>query len=185
MPLNTQENRAMKSMNIVFFMRKWKSAGIFFLLTAFLCLCACEKVVVTESKNGITASTLPGTGYGVVVLSENGSLILLGHLLFDEIQGDNISGRWCMETWGEQPAFSTLPVNTGEGFPDAVDLESYTGQVFGDMIIIKLYLPDSEESLGIVIEEQIDEELFGTATLLPNKAFQGSIKAILLSQVDD
>lgn len=175
----------MKSMNTVFLMEKWQSIRIYLLLTAFLSMCSCEKDGVTDSKNGVTISTLPGTSYGVAVLNDKGSVTLLGHLLFDDIQGDNITGRWYMETWGEQPVFSMLTVNTGEAFPDTAELKSYTGMVFGDIIIITLHLPDSEESLGIVIEEQTGEELFGTVTLLPNKEFQGSIKAIRLLQVAD
>ena len=165
--------------------RKCESAEILLILTAFLCLLGCDKNVMDENNNGVIVSTLSGKGYGVVVFSENGSLVLLGHLLFDEIQGDTISGRWCMETWGEQPAFPTLPVNTGVGFPDAVELENYTSLIFGDMIIINLHLPDTEETLGIVIDKQIDEELFGTATLLPGKAFQGTIKAIQSKHIDN
>ena len=133
---------------------------------------------MTGSINGVIVSELTGKEYGVAVFSENGSLTLFGHILFDEIQGETISGRWCMETWGKQAEFPTLAINTGGAFPEKTNLLSYSGQVFGDMIILLLHLPDSEKSLGIVFDEQAGKELFGTVTLLPGKAFEGSIKAI-------
>jgi|GEM_PF-6409357 hypothetical protein len=158
------------------------TAVLLFALGAFMCFCACGKDTVTDSPSGVTVSELAGTEYGVAVLSENGSLTLFGHILFDEIEGETISGQWCMETWGEQTEFPTLAVNTGEAFPEKTNLLSYSGRVFGDMIILELLIPDSETSLGVMFDKQDGEELFGTATLLPGKGFNGSIKAIKSAQ---
>ncbi|MFC1650024.1 hypothetical protein ACFL2X_00490 [Candidatus Latescibacterota bacterium] len=145
---------------------------------------ACDDNGFTENKDGVVAETLHGKDYGVVVYSDSNPLVLMGHLSFQDIDGDIISGGWYMEAWGEQPHFSTLPVNMGEEFPGNDKLEAFTGQIFGDMIIINLDLPGSEESLGIVLERQDGDELFGSATLLPDKAFDGKFKALIYSEAD-
>ena len=169
----TQEN----SMKTIFRLLSLLSVYIACFVLPILLL-GCEKNNVIGNTSGVSVSDLPGTKFGTVVMNESDKISLLGWIHFDDIQGDRITGQWIFETWGDQPYFPMLPVNTGGGFPEASYISDFTGQVFGDMVIISIPMQGSTDSIGIVLDTQEGDELRGSVTLLPGMKFKGSIKAL-------
>ena len=152
---------------------------IFLIFILTIVIVGCGGKSPTEADNGVTISDLPGSTYSIVVMDNRNSLVLLGRLCFDTITDENISGAWLFETWGEQEDFPGLVVNGGEQFPAGIPDTPFAGQIFGDMVIIKIPLPDNDNrTLGIVIDEQDGDRLYGSADTLPDKIFSGRIDAI-------
>ena len=147
-----------------------------FVLPVFLLGCAKGDVVNDDS--GVVISDIANSEYGTVVMNESDSISLLGWIHFDEINNDTVNGQYIFETWGNQPYFPMFSVNTGSSFPEADFISDFTGQIFGDMVIIKMPLPGSTDSIGIVFDIQEGDELRGSVTLLPGMGFRGSIKAL-------
>ena len=161
----------------IFRLLSLRSASVFcFVILIFLF--GCGKNNVVDDTSGISVKDLPGAEYGTVIMNGSGKISLLGWIHFGDINGDEITGQWIFETWGEQPYFTTFPSNTSGYFPDAGYVSEFNGQVFGDKVIISLPVPDSNDSIGIILDTQDGTELRGSVTLLPDKKFKGSIKAL-------
>ena len=152
-------------------------------LAAAMVSCGGERV--TEGRSGVETSQLAGTDYALAVLDAEDGLVLLGRLTFEAIDGEQVRGGWRLETWGEQPDFDGLPVNRGAVFPEDADLGAFTGQIFGDWVIVRIALPRAGDSLGLVFQEQDGEELLGTATLLPSGLFKGRVRGLRAGSVLD
>jgi hypothetical protein len=151
---------------------------MFFLLLLAATGWGCRTQNPAEDANGVVVSELPGTSYGVAILDNHGLVTLLGKLRFDSVSDDTITGTWLLETWGEQPGFPGLIVNTGEQFPDGPPVSTFSGQVFGDAVILRLPMPQGDRVLGIFIDRQDGTRLFGSVDTLPDQEFSGSIEAL-------
>lgn len=152
---------------------------------AVLCVTGCSKGGVTEDKKGVIIEDLAHSDIAVVVGTSKNSIVLMGHLKFDEIGETEVTGSWRFETWGENSTFSMLPVNTGPAFTEPDYIGTFTGTVFGDMLILDVPLPESESSLGIVLDRQEGENIYGSVSMLPDKTFSGSLKALKYSSESD
>lgn len=111
-------------------------------------------------------ATLAGGTFNVVAKNANASIVLLGTLHLGPIVGTSIGGTWDMRQWSG----SDIPGLPGRG--------SVTGSVFGRAAILQLDLPGRAESLGIVVDAQVNERITGTISLLPSRSFRGSLEAI-------
>jgi len=149
-----------------------------FLVLLLVLSWGCGTKSPVEENTGVAVSELPGTTYGVAILDEHGSTVLLGRLRFDTISEETITGTWLFETWGEQPEFPGFAVNTGGHFPEGVPVDAFSGRVFGDMVILRVPLPVGDRVLGIVIDEQDGNRLFGPVNTLPDQKFSGRIDAV-------
>lgn len=138
----------------------------------------CSKDSPNEDKPGVQTEALTGADVAVVVMDGKKSVVLMGHLLFEDITAETVTGKWRFETWGENGAFSMLPANWGPDFTGTDYIGDFTGTVFGDMLILDIPLPESASSLGIVLDHQEGENIYGSAALLPDKTFSGSLKAL-------
>ncbi len=138
----------------------------------------CSKDSPNEDKPGVQTADLAGSDVAVVVMNGKKSVVLMGHLLFEDITETTVAGKWRFETWGENGTFSMLPANWGPDFTGTDYIGEFTGTVFGDMLILDIPLPESTSSLGIVLDRQEGENIYGSAALLPDKTFSGSLKAL-------
>lgn len=111
-------------------------------------------------------ATLAGGTFDVVAQNANESIVLLGTLHLGPIVRTAIGGTWEMRQWRG----SDIPGLPGRG--------SVTGSVFGRAAILQLALPGTTESLGIVVDAQVNERITGTISLLPSRSFRGSLEAI-------
>ena len=92
-------------------------------------LSGCGKDNIVNEDTSIDISSLPGSEYNVAILDNDEDLVLLGRIKFNSIEGDLITGKWRLETWGEQKHFTVLPVNTGDDIPGNEYLDDFTGMV--------------------------------------------------------
>jgi len=148
----------------------------------FIVYCGNDRIV--DNRPGISVENIPGTEYGIAVFDDSKSLVLLGRILFADMDETAVSGEWRLETWGEHPLFPMLPVNRGEGFPGPEYTGCFTGRVFGGIVIISIQLPDSPDSFGFVFEYQDGDKLTGTASLLPDLAFDGRFEAMPIPKAE-
>lgn len=138
-----------------------------------LCVClfilvagGCDSAEVAEAPT-FAEDALSNTTYNVVVLDEHDAVILLGELAFGERQENAVSGSWQLSPWGEQASFAALP---GDG--------SFTGLIHGQAAIVQIALPETEATLGLIIEGVLDDRLVGSLRLLPGSEFEGRFEAI-------
>lgn len=132
----------------------------------------------TDNTSGVDTTELEGSHFSAAVMNKNDSLTLMGWLIFDDVDGDAVHGRWCFESWGTQTDFPDFPVMTDGQFPEMNNLNSFTGTIHGDMVIVRLTMPGTSDTIGIVLDEQRGDEIFGTVSLLPEMSFKGTIKAL-------
>lgn len=136
----------------------------FALMTFLLIGCKSDEIVVPTAFN---ENDLSNVSYNFVGLDQEETVVILGQLNFAEIEGLNISGKWGLETWGEQPQFPHLPA---EG--------AFKGFIHSDVAIINIDLPETEAFLGLVVEGFSENRLVGTLRLLPESKFSGRFEAI-------
>jgi hypothetical protein len=153
-----------------------KIVQVFFLLSVFIFSCSHDKQPVAPTLFSI--EDISNTSYNIIAKNDAGTVILLGHIHFTQSESDQISGTWNLETWGKNSLFPTLPVNEGKKFPDDKSLGTFTGYVFGEQAIVKLSLPSSDNSLGMIVKGTSNGKLVGKITLLPGKEFDGNFEAI-------
>ena len=140
---------------------------------------SCQNNNPVSSAESFNPNELLGTTLSVFTKNEN-SDILMGILSFDNFNADSVSGRWRFESWGEQPLFYPLPVNSGEKFPALADLGVFKGFIFGDELIITFTLPDTDVTVGIVLNRKTGNKIKGELTLLPDKKFVGRLEGIIV-----
>jgi hypothetical protein len=115
----------------------------------------------------VTPNALSGQTYNVLSKNEDESVILLGHLRFDPIQDTDVTGTWDLQQWSGPAAVPGLPANG-----------AFTGSLEGSTLILKLTLPEPENSLGIVSRGFVMGRLSGRMSLLPSLGFDGTFEAI-------
>jgi hypothetical protein len=142
---------------------------------------SCEQKSEILSPAPVNFSELGQTSYAVIARDQNNTPVLLGVLGFDSITEDEITGHWRFETWGKQRYFSTLPLNANNEFPEVADLGTFQGLIWGDQAILKIQVPETENSLGLILEGRLDNTLVGTISLLPEKQFDGRFEALRIN----
>ena len=141
---------------------------IWVLLIILACLfMGCTNGEPTSPTTEFDESVLSDVSYNFVGLDQKEAVVILGQLNFSEVENLNISGTWNLETWGEQPQFSHLPANG-----------SFSGFIHGQLGIINIDLPETEEFLGLIVEGVRENKLVGSLRLFPESEFSGRFEAI-------
>jgi hypothetical protein len=132
-------------------------------LPALLCCSDHDRLVAAMPFN---PSSLAGGTYNVVAKNPAESIILLGQLHFAPISGTDIQGTWDLKQW------------SGTDVPGLPGSGAMTGTLFGTAAILRLELPGTESTLGVVIDHAVDGRVAGRIDLLPSGTFHGRIEAI-------
>jgi hypothetical protein len=127
--------------------------------------CAQDERVVAPLAP-VAADDLSGASYNVVAKNPSESVILLGQIRFAAASGGELTGSWSLRQWSG----SDVPGLPGEG--------ELTGALAGNTAILRLALPGTESSLGMVAEGFREGRLTGKISLLPSLGFDGRFEAI-------
>jgi len=114
----------------------------------------------------VTVHRLLSGTFNVVAKNPAESIILLGQLHFAPISGTDIQGTWDLKQW------------SGTDVPGLPGSGAMTGTLFGTAAILRLELPGTESTLGVVIDHAVDGRVAGRIDLLPSGTFHGRIEAI-------
>ena len=155
---------------------KSKISKYIVILIVLFISCSDDKQPIEPTS--FTIDDISNTSYRIVAKNDNDSVILLGRLNFNQIEDNEITGTWNLETWGKNSLFPTLAINEGKQFPTSANIGTFSGFISGNIAILEINLPSVDNSLGIVIKGILNEKLIGKITLLPNKEFDGSFEAI-------
>lgn len=134
------------------------------LMTLLIIACDSEDLTAPTVFN---ESDFSSVSYAFVGLNQNDIVVILGQLTFAKLEELYITGTWHLETWGEQPQFPHLPADG-----------TLSGTIHGDLAIINIDLPETEEFIGLLSEGFREDKLVGTLTVHPDSKFRGRFEAI-------